>query len=179
MTALCKVLIYGVSSGAGRGRFGIWWARNARRCPFSERLRRTFPCVPPSSSKSALHSIYPTGDSSIAILCSMLPKSRRVRWLSARSNQYGRLALQSSLKIARSSLQVEISLQLRIGNLFTSKPFFIGTVVAPVGCMEVKDKSLLAQFQGPEGKPRLADALRANCRASSASRIWRSNSRGT
>jgi hypothetical protein len=26
--------------------------------------------------------------------------------------------------------------------------------------MELKDKSLLAQFQGPEGKPRLAEALR-------------------
>ena len=38
--------------------------------------------------------------------------------------------------------------------------FFLGTVDAGAQCMELKDKSLLAQFQGPEGKPRLAEALR-------------------
>jgi len=43
--------------------------------------RTTSPFAPASSSKFALHSIYPAGDNNIAILCSMLPKSRRVSWL--------------------------------------------------------------------------------------------------
>jgi len=38
--------------------------------------------------------------------------------------------------------------------------FFLGTVDAGAQCMELKDKSLSAQFHGPEGKPRLAEALR-------------------
>lgn len=38
--------------------------------------------------------------------------------------------------------------------------FFLGTVDAGAQRMELKDKSLLSQFQGPEGKPRLAEALR-------------------
>jgi CRP/FNR family cyclic AMP-dependent transcriptional regulator len=38
--------------------------------------------------------------------------------------------------------------------------FFLGTVDACTQRMELKDKSLLAQFQGPEGKPRLAEVLR-------------------
>ncbi len=36
---------------------------------------------------SALHSLYPAGDGSIAIFASMPANSRRVRWLSASSNQ--------------------------------------------------------------------------------------------
>jgi CRP-like cAMP-binding protein len=38
--------------------------------------------------------------------------------------------------------------------------FFLGTVDASAQCMELEDKSLLAQFQGPAGKPRLAEVLR-------------------
>ena len=34
-----------------------------------------------------LHSPYPAGDGNIAILCSILPESRRVRWLSASGSQ--------------------------------------------------------------------------------------------
>ena len=79
MTALCKVLVCGVSSGAGSGRFGIWWARNARRCPFPNGSAELFPAPYRRHRNSALHSIYLAGASSIAILCSMLSKSRRVR----------------------------------------------------------------------------------------------------
>jgi hypothetical protein len=35
----------------------------------------------------ALQAAYPAGDGSVAILCSIPPNSRRVRWLSANSNQ--------------------------------------------------------------------------------------------
>jgi CRP-like cAMP-binding protein len=38
--------------------------------------------------------------------------------------------------------------------------FLLGTVDASTQGMELKGKSLLVQFQGPEGKPRLAEALR-------------------
>jgi hypothetical protein len=57
--------------------------------PFPERFRRHFALRPSVVIEicSALRSRYPAGDGSIAILCNMLPKSRRVRWLSAKSNQ--------------------------------------------------------------------------------------------
>jgi len=57
--------------------------------PFPERFRRHFSRRPGVIIEicSALHSPYPAGDGSIAILRSMLPKSRRVRWLSASRSQ--------------------------------------------------------------------------------------------
>jgi len=60
-------LVHGVSSGAGRGRFRIWWARNAR--PFFERFRRRFSLSPSVFIEicSALRSRYPTGDDSATI----------------------------------------------------------------------------------------------------------------
>ena len=35
----------------------------------------------------AVQAAYPAGTGSVSILCSMPPNSRRVRWLSASSNQ--------------------------------------------------------------------------------------------
>jgi hypothetical protein len=62
-------LVLGVSSGAGRGRYRIWWALNARRCPFSNGFRRGFSLGPSVVIKicSALRSRYPGGDDSAAI----------------------------------------------------------------------------------------------------------------
>jgi hypothetical protein len=56
-------------------------------CPFSERFRRHFSLRPSVIIEicSALRSSYPAGDGSIAILGSMPPNKRRVRWLSASS----------------------------------------------------------------------------------------------
>ena len=45
------------------------------------------PASPVSQIRSELRLAYPAGDGSAAILCSMLPNSRRVRWLDASSKQ--------------------------------------------------------------------------------------------
>ena len=49
----------------------------------------TSPCIPGVVIEicSALRSLYTAGDGSIAIFASMPANSRRVRWLSASSNQ--------------------------------------------------------------------------------------------
>jgi hypothetical protein len=70
-----------VPGGAGTGRIHFRWVRNGGRYHFFTRFRRHVSLrhnVAIAICRT-LHSPYPAGDGSIAILCSMLPESRRVR----------------------------------------------------------------------------------------------------
>jgi hypothetical protein len=83
------VWVHGPLSGTGRGRFRLRRARTPRKDPFPGRIRRHFPRQTSAVIEicSALHAPYPAGMGKAATFRSMSAKSRRVRWLSANSNQ--------------------------------------------------------------------------------------------
>jgi hypothetical protein len=84
------VLVHGTASRAGMGRFSVSPPCNPQKCRLSNRSADSFSHPPYLLTKicCAPRAAYPAGTGSVTILCSMAPNSRRVRWLSASSNQW-------------------------------------------------------------------------------------------